>query len=58
MNENRKYSEIGLDKDITFGIEVESLGENSQKILEAGESNGKIIHKEKGLECGKIIRRR
>ena len=58
LNENRKYSKIGLDKGITFGIEVESLGENSQKISEAGESNGTIIHKEKGLECGKIIKRR
>lgn len=58
LNENQKYNKIGLDKDITFGIEIESLGKNSQKILEAGESNGKIIHKEKGLECGKIIKRR
>ena len=58
LNENKKYSEIGLDKDITFGIEIESLGKNSQKIFEVGESNGKTIHKEKGLECGKIIKRR
>jgi len=56
--EDKKYSEIGLDKDITIGIEIESLGKNSEKILEAGGNNGKIIHKEKQVECGKIVKRR
>ena len=55
---NKKYDKIGLDKDITIGTEIESLGENSQKILVAGENNGKTIHKEKGIDCGKIIKRR
>ena len=56
--ENKKYQKIGLDKDITFGIEMETLGTNSENILEAGEKNGKIIHKEKEIECGRIIKRR
>ena len=55
--ENKKYEKIGLDKDITAGIEIETIGKNSEKILEAGEKNGTIIHKEKGLECGRILKR-
>lgn len=55
--ENKKYKEIGLDKDITAGMEIETIGENSEKILEVGEKNGTIIHKEKGLECGRILKR-
>lgn len=56
--ENRKYHKIGLDKDMTIGVEIETLGKNSEKILEAGEKNGTIIHKEKEIECGKILKRR
>ena len=56
--EDKKYNRIGLDKDITIGIEIESIGKNSEKILEVGEKNGKIIHKEKEIECGKIVKRR
>lgn len=55
---DKQYHKIGLDKDITFGIEIESIGENSEKILEVGENNGKTIHKEKEIECGKIVKRR
>lgn len=56
--EDIKYYKIGLDKDITLGVELETLGSNSEKILETGEKNGTIIHKEKEIECGKIVRRR
>lgn len=55
---DKQYHKIGLDKDITIGIEIESIGRNSEKILEVGESNGKTIHKEKKMECGKIVKRR
>lgn len=55
---DKQYHKIGLDKDITIGIEIESIGINSEKILEVGESNGKTIHKEKKMECGKIVKRR
>lgn len=55
---DKQYHKIGLDKDITIGIEIESLGRNSEKILEVGENNGKTIHKEKEIECGKIVKRR
>ena len=56
--EDVRYSEIGLDKDITIGIEIESIGKKSEKILEAGESNGTIIHQDKDMICGKILKRR
>jgi len=56
--EDKKYDIIGLDKDITIGMELETLGANSESILESGEKNGKIIHKEKEIECGKIVKRR
>jgi len=56
--DNKKYNKIGLDKDITIGIEMESLGSNSEIILEAGKKNGIIIHEEKGIECGTILKRR
>jgi len=55
---NKKYDKIGLDKGITIGVEIETIGESSGKILEVGEKNGKIIHKEKDIECGKIVKRR
>lgn len=55
---DKKYHKIGLDKDITIGIEIESLGRNSEEILEVGENNGKTIHKDKKIECGKIVKRR
>lgn len=56
--EEKKYNKIGLDKNITIGIEMETLGKNSEKILEAGEKNGITIHKEKQTKCGKIVKRR
>lgn len=58
IEEDKKYNEIGLDGNITIGIEIETLGSNSEKILEIGENNGKIIHVCKKIECGTIVKRR
>jgi len=54
----KKYNKIGLNKDITIGLEIETIGKNSEKILEAGENNGIITHKDKDFQCGKIVKRR
>ena len=54
-NEQTEMEEGRLTK--TEWEKIETIGKNSEKILEAGEKNGTIIHKEKGLECGRILKR-
>ena len=41
LEENRNYSEIGLDKNLTIGIEIESEGEMSKIIHKIGDINNK-----------------
>ncbi len=64
LPQQKKYSEIGLDKSITLGMEIETEGENSHEIIEIGKRNGiKINEKMSGsmdvdMECGTVLRSR
>lgn len=51
------YTSIGLDSDITFGVEMETIGDSSSNILNIGKTNGIEID-DKKLERGHIIMRR
>ena len=53
--EEIQYQEIGLDKNITFGLEIESLGKESEKILETAKANETIMDQTKEVECGKLL---
>lgn len=52
-----RYTEIGLDKNITFGLEIESLGKESDKILEVGKANETKMDPTKDIECGTLLSR-
>ena len=62
--EKIKYSEIGLDKKITLGMEIESEGQDSKQIIEIGKNNGVIINEKMSgsmdvnMECGTTLKRR
>ena len=51
------YENIGIDSEITYGVELETLGEASMDLLEVGESNGFTID-DKGQERGFLLKRR
>lgn len=53
-DENRS-TEIGIDPNITYGIEIESIGRASIDLIDVGDSNGIVID-DKGQERGKILR--
>lgn len=52
------YDKIGIDKDITFGLEIESIGEKSEDILTIGKNNGIKIDPKKDIECGTMLIRK
>lgn len=53
-DENRS-TEIGIDPNITYGIEIESIGRASMDLLDVGDSNG-IVVDDKDQQRGIILR--
>lgn len=52
-----KHKSIGIDPDITYGVELETLGKASMDLLDVGEANG-TTEDDKGQKRGFLLKRR